>query len=76
MLIILQYLLVDKSVNEDLGMMQKLLDYFQNITVPIDKIFKVSFHIAFNAIFRQYKSYYFHNSLLKITDCIWYSRIQ
>ncbi|XP_054709995.1 LOW QUALITY PROTEIN: GTPase-activating protein skywalker-like [Uloborus diversus] len=35
----------DKDINEDLGAMQKLLDFSQNIPVPVEKVFKVAYGI-------------------------------
>ncbi|KAG8187973.1 hypothetical protein JTE90_025741 [Oedothorax gibbosus] len=44
-LLILYYKHSDKVANEDLGGLQKLLDFFQNIPTSLDKLFKVAYGI-------------------------------
>ncbi|XP_015927189.1 GTPase-activating protein skywalker isoform X2 [Parasteatoda tepidariorum] len=36
---------VDKSTSEDLGSLQKLMDFFQNIPVPVEKVLKMGYGI-------------------------------
>ncbi|GFY47491.1 GTPase-activating protein skywalker [Trichonephila inaurata madagascariensis] len=59
-LLILYYKNCDKVQSEDLGSLQKLLDFFQNIPVPVEKVFKIAYGI------RGFSEKLLHQQFLKV----------